>query len=465
MEPDLRKAVDAAVSAESSSGRRGLHLVVMGHVDAGKSTLMGRLLADLGNVSQKEVHKNQKEAAQAGKASFSWAWVLDERPEERARGVTVDVAIARFNTPGHDITLLDAPGHRDFVPNMISGAAQADAALLLVDGSPGGFEAGFKGEGSAAGGVTGFGESAPGGQTQEHAQLARSLGVEQMAVVISKLDTCEYSQDRFEYIKSQLLPFLKSVGFKESLLQWLPAVGPEGQNLLKPPTEQRLASWWKGPTLVQAIDKFTPKPRNTGLPLRVPVHDVTKARQGAGVVVGGKVEAGALVPGSKVLVVPGYETATVRSLEVNGQDHAPLALSGDSADITLTGIDPSALHAGAVLCHSEFPVHLAYKFTVQVLVLQVPVPILKGHAVTIHAHTAREAGVISGLLGLCDSKTGQHRQHKPRCLLSGQTALIEVTPVRPIPLEVFSDVKALGRIALREGGRTVAVGVVTAILE
>ncbi|WIA29533.1 hypothetical protein OEZ86_012032 [Tetradesmus obliquus] len=469
MEADLARDVDAALAGEAGVGRRGLHLVVMGHVDAGKSTLMGRLLSELGQVSQKEVHKNQKESAQAGKASFSWAWVLDERPEERARGVTVDVAVARFNTPGHSITLLDAPGHRDFVPNMISGAGLADAALLLVDGSPGGFEAGFYGEGAAAGGAAaGFGglgpDTPPGGQTQEHAQLARSLGVEQLAVVISKLDTCDYSQERFEYIRSQLLPFLKTVGFRESSVQWLPAVGPAGQNLVAPPSEPLLLRWWQGPTLVQAIDAFKPKPRNTGAPLRMPVHDVFKARQG-GVCVGGKLEGGALKPGSKLLLVPGYEAAVVKSLEVNGQDHAPLALAGDSADVLLSGIDASALHAGAVLCHPEFSVHLAVKFTVQVLVLQVPLPILKGHAVTIHAHTAREAGVISALLGLCDSKTGQHRQHKPRCLLSGQTALVEVTPVRPMPLERFADVKALGRVALREGGRTVAVGVVTSINE
>jgi translation elongation factor EF-1alpha len=255
--------------------------------------------------------------------------VRDERPDERARGVTVDVALARFVTPRHDVTLLDAPGHRDFVPNMISGAALADAALLLVDGSPGGFEAGFStpqgpaaaaaaalvGAGAGGGGAG----AAGGGQTREHAQLARSLGVEQLAVVISKLDTCGYSQvraacgvlagaacqccarhpdlrrmppdrpatpprcprppaawlctrvartanrqERFTAIQAQLLPFLKSVGFKDSCVQWMPAVGPAGQNLREPPSEPALAAWWRGPTLVQAIDAFVPKPRNTG---------------------------------------------------------------------------------------------------------------------------------------------------------------------------------------------------------
>lgn len=313
------------------------------------------------------------------------------------------------------------------------------------------------------GGMPGQG-AAVGGQTKEHAQLARSLGVEQLAVVVSKLDTCDYSQDRFEYIRAQLLPFLKSAGFKERAIQWLPAVGPAGQNLKEPPTEPLLKSWWKGPTLVQAIDAFVPKPRNTGAPVRLPVQDVFKGRQG-GVCCGGKLEGGALKLGSKVLVVPGHAVATVKSLDVNGQDHAPLAMAGDSADLLLSGVDASALHSGCVLCHPEFPVRLAVKFIAQVLVLDVGLPLLKGHAVTIHAHTAREAGVISHLMALCDAKTGEPTKQRPRCLTSGQTALIEVTPVRPVPLEAFSDLKALGRVALREGGRTVAVGVVTRIHE
>eukprot|EP00798_Chlamydomonas_sp_ICE-L_P023983 gene23983-9558_t len=222
MEPDLSRAVHVLEHGHSDvDSRQGLHLIVLGHVDAGKSTLMGRLLHDLGVLGKKEAHKNAKESAQAGKASFSWAWALDERPEERSRGVTVDIALHRFQTRRFNVTLMDAPGHRDFVPNMISGATQADAALLLVDGSIGGFEAGFN-----------AGVGGDHGQTREHAQLARSLGVEQLAVVVSKLDMCDYSQDRFNHIKAAMLPFLtKTCGFKESALQWLPAVGPAGQNL------------------------------------------------------------------------------------------------------------------------------------------------------------------------------------------------------------------------------------------
>ncbi|GBF90939.1 hypothetical protein Rsub_03794 [Raphidocelis subcapitata] len=463
MEADLSRDVDAALAAELSGGagqRSSLHLVVAGHVDAGKSTLMGRLLHELGLVSQKEAHKNLKEATQAGKASFSWAWVLDERPEERARGVTVDIAMARFATPRFNVTLLDAPGHRDFVPNMISGAAQADAALLVVDGSIGGFEAGF---GAAASHGGGGGGAPTAGQTREHAQLIRSLGVEQVVVVITKLDTCGCSQERFDAIKAQLLPFLRSCGFKEASLQWLPAAAPSGQNLVAPPDDAKLAAWWRGPTLVQAIDAFVHHGRNAGLPLRLPIHDVTRTKAGA-LGVGGKVEAGALRVGSKVMLLPGGEVGAVKSIEVNGQP-AQLARAGDSADVQLSGIEPTSAHAGAVLCHPAFPARVAMRVEARLLLLDVPMPILKGASVTVHCHTAREEGVVSALVALLDGKTGAELRQRPRCLLKGQTALVEITPARPMVLEEFGELRGLGRLALRDGGSTLAVGIVTRVLE
>ncbi|KAK9830139.1 hypothetical protein WJX72_009959 [[Myrmecia] bisecta] len=455
MEAGLTSECEQAQQGGSGSKPK-LHLVVLGHVDAGKSTLMGRLLHDLGYVGQKVVHKTQKEAAEAGKASFSWAWVLDERPEERARGVTVDVATTRFETPQRNVTLLDAPGHRDFVPNMIAGAAQADAALLLVDGSPGGFEAGFE----PAGG--GFGSSG-GGQTREHAQLARSLGVEQVAVVVSKLDTCDFSQDRFEHIRAVLLPFLKQSGFREAAISWLPAVGLTGENLTRPPTDPLLAAWWKGPTVVGIIDSFKPTQRNTGRPLRMPIADVFKGQRG-GTAVGGKLEGGALKVGMRVAVQPSNVVGSVKSIEVDGQP-ATLAMAGDSADVTLTGIDAAALSTGSVLCHPDWPVPLVSRLEARIVVLEVQVPILKGQQVTLHAHSARETGQISHLLAALNPKTGEVTKSKPRALLKGQTALVEITPARSMCLEEYSDYRALGRIALRDGGRTVAVGIVTRILE
>ncbi|PNW73613.1 hypothetical protein CHLRE_13g565750v5 [Chlamydomonas reinhardtii] len=479
MEADLARDVAAATASESSStstsgsssgsSKPPLHLVVLGHVDAGKSSLMGRLLHDLGLVSAKEAHKFQRDAAAAGKGSFAWAWVLDERPEERERGVTMDVAMTRFATNRFAVTLLDAPGHRDFVPNMIAGAAQADAALLLVDGSPGGFEAGFS-EGS--GGLHG----APGGQTREHAALARSLGIEQMAVVVSKLDTCGYDQSRFESIRAALLPYLKSVGFKESGLQWLPAAGPLGENLVGPPQDPALKAWWGPgrPCVTDAIDAFAPRERAVSRPLRLPVSDVFKSKTGA-VVLGGKLEGGAMRPGSRVVLVPGpAQPFAVRSLEVGG-GAANLARAGDSCEVALVAhggggggggaIDPSLVAPGAVLCHADFPAVLVTKFQLRLVVLDVPVPLLRGQAVTLHAHVAREEGHLSALVALLDPRTGEEVKARPRCLTRGQSALVEVTSSRGLVLEEYAHYRALGRVALREGGRTLAVGVVTQLLE
>jgi elongation factor 1 alpha-like protein len=454
-EPDLKAACDAAIKVETTPGSKPrLHLVVLGHVDAGKSTLMGRMLYELGLIEEKTVHKAKKDAAAAGKASFAWAWMLDERPEERARGVTVDIAVTRFETSQRSVTLLDAPGHRDFVPNMIAGAAQADAALIVVDGSPGGFESGFA--------PAAPGSHIGGGQTREHAQLARSLGVQQAAVVVTKLDTCEFSQSRFEEIKAQLEPFLiTNCGFKSQALQWLPAVGPTGENLAKAPTEPNLVAWYTGATLAAAIDNFSAAHRAVDLPLRLPVAEIA-AKGNKGVVVSGKIEGGAVKIGTKVLIMPSKELATVKSVEVGGKT-APVARAGDSCDILLTGIEPSAVHAGYVVCHPDFPVPLALRFEVEIVVLDVQIPILKGQQVTLHAHAARDSGHVSRLISLLDSKTGEVVKERPRCLLKGQSARIEVTAARPIPLELFSDYKALGRVALRDAGRTLAVGIVTAV--
>ncbi|EFJ41150.1 elongation factor-like protein, partial [Volvox carteri f. nagariensis] len=447
-----------------------LHLVVLGHVDAGKSSLMGRLLHELGLVSARDAHKYQRDAAAAGKGSFAWAWVLDERPEERERGVTVDVAMTRFTTRRFSVTLLDAPGHRDFVPNMIAGAAQADAALLLVDGSPGGFEAGFS---EGTGGLHGT----PGGQTREHAALARSLGIEQMAIVVSKLDTVGYDKARFDAIRTMLLPYLKSVGFKESSLQWLPASGPLGENLVGPPQDPALAAWWSsGLSVVAAIDNFIPRERATSRPLRMPITDVFKSA----VVLGGKVEGGALRPGSKVVLVPGPgQPFTVRSLEVSGSP-SHLARASDSCEVALVGghhhgaggggggggaFDPASVAPGAVLCHPDFPAVLVTRFELRVVVLDTPVPLLRGHVVTLHAHAAREEGHITALTATLDPRTGEVVKSRPRCLTKGQIALLEVTAARGLVLEEYSEYRALGRVALREGGRTLAVGIVTRLLQ
>lgn len=456
-EKNIVSACQAALESHSKTGSKPkLHLVVLGHVDAGKSTLMGRLMYELGLIDDRTLHKSKKEAAAIGKSSFVWAWALDERPEERSRGITVDVAVAHFETPQRDIVLLDAPGHRDFVPNMIGGASQANAALLVVDGSPGGFESGFA--------LPELGNPHGGGQTREHAQLARSLGIEQIAVVITKLDECEFSPERFEEIKVQLAPYLQKCGFKDSSIQWLPAIGPTGENLKEKPKDSRLASWWSGPTVVEAIDNFVPSHRLIEKPFRMPVSEVVVRTVGkSGSTAGGKLEGGAICPGTKVMIMPGREIGIVKSVEMRGKA-VPVAMAGDNADVVLSGIEQGSINAGAVLCHPEYPVPLASRFEARVVVLEVPIPVLRGQQVTIHSHAARSDGTISKLVSLLDSKTGDTIRLNPRCLLKGQTAIVEITPNRPMPVEKYADYQALGRVALRDQGKTLAVGVITSIV-
>jgi len=449
MDAKLTKAcAEAAAGGGGGGGRHTLHLAVLGHVDAGKSTLMGRLLHDLGAVDQRTVHKHEKEAAQAGKASFSWAWLLDERPEERSRGVTVDVAVRSFKTPGFDVLLLDAPGHRDFIPNMIAGAAQADAALLLVDGSRGGFESGFEGD----------------GQTREHAQLARSLGIEQIIVVVSKLDTCDFEQQRFLDIKAAMAPFLRSCGFREEAVQWLPAVGPSGQNLTQPPTEERLRQWWDGDTLVGAIDKFSLPHRDLDRPFRMPVSEVVRSRALGGDAASGKVEAGALMAGMRVMVQPGGQIGSVKALEVNGHP-VELVRAGDAASVGLSGLDTQVLLSGtSVLCHPEWPCPIGCHVEAKLLILDVEMPIVAGQPATVHLHVSKEEGSILRLAALLDPKTGEVKKARPRCLLKGQTGIVELEFARTMCVECFCNVRPLGRIALRDQGRTIAVGIVQRVL-
>ncbi|GJP49526.1 hypothetical protein CLOM_g8726 [Closterium sp. NIES-68] len=439
---------------EDGGTKPTLHLIVLGHVDAGKSTIMGHLLHKLGRVSNKEMHRVQRDATNQGKGSFAFAWVLDESSEERARGVTMSVAMSRFETPRFNVVLLDAPGHRDFVPSMIAGTAQADAALLVIDATPGAFEAGM-------GGGQG-GEDV--GQSKEHAQIARSLGVEQLGVVVNKMDAAGFDQGEFERIKGVLGPFLtRQCGFREGSVKWVPLSGLEGENLDKPPTDDRLKKWYMGPTLLEAVDSFSPPPRALNRPLRLAIAEVLKTRGLGQAGVAGKVECGAMRPGTKVLVMPGSFLGTVKALE---RDESPVAAAwaGESADVGLQGVDANQLLPGGVLCHPDFPIPVATRVECRLLTLDLKIPLLRGTNAILHAHAAKEACRIVSLTAILDSKTGAVAKARPRAVGSNQSAIVELSLERGMCLEAYSDFRAFGRIALRDGGRTLAVGIVLRIL-
>ncbi|VAH54345.1 unnamed protein product [Triticum turgidum subsp. durum] len=433
------------LQGEDQDMPRQLNLAIVGHVDSGKSTLCGRLLHALGRISKKQMHKNEKEAKEKGKGSFAYAWAMDDSADERARGITMNVGVAYFDTKNYQVVMLDSPGHKDFVPNMISGVTQADAAVLVVDASLGSFESGM--------GVNGV------GQTKEHSQLIRSFGVENLIVAVNKMDSVEYSAERFNYVKSQLGIFLRSCGYKESAITWVPLSAMENENLVTAASDTRLSSWFHGTCLLEAIDSSAPPPRDVSRPLRLPICDVISSHVLGQVAVCGKVVCGAIGSDSKVLVMPSGELATVKIIE-RDSSRLSLARAGDNIAIGLQGIDPIHVMSGGVLCHPDYPVSVASSLELKILVLDITVPILPGLQFELHVHHAKVSASLVRIVSLLDQKTGKASAKKPRMLTARQAAIIEVKLEREVCVEEFATLKALGRVFLRSQGSTVAVGVV-----
>ncbi|KAH9515292.1 HBS1-like protein, partial [Bulinus truncatus] len=435
--------------AKRHGNKELLNLVVIGHVDAGKSTLMGHLLYQLGNVNKKTMHKYEQESKKIGKSSFAFAWVLDETDEERERGVTMDVAQTRFETEKKVITLLDAPGHKDFIPNMITGASQADVAILVINATRGEFETGFD----------------AGGQTREHALLARSLGVGQIIVAVNKMDTVDWSYDRYENITKKIGQFLtKQAGFKESDISFIPCSGLMGENLTKPSTERKLTTWYKsGTTLIQQIENLRPPVRPIDKPLRLIVSDVFKGI-GTGFNVAGRVGAGYVQPGDKILIMPLGSCATVKSVFIDDVS-ASLAFAGDHVNLTLSGVDMSSVNVGSCLCDPNCPAKSAIRIRAKIVIFNIDLPITKGYPVVFHYQAINEPALIKRLLSQLHRSTGEVIKKKPRCLVKNTSAVVEIELERPVCMELYSEFKDLGRFMLRSGGHTIAAGLVEELVQ
>ncbi|XP_070781559.1 HBS1-like protein [Enoplosus armatus] len=443
-----RQSINIKAELEKRQGGKPLlNLVVIGHVDAGKSTLMGHLLYLLGNVNKRTMHKYEQESKKAGKASFAYAWVLDETGEERDRGVTMDVGMTNFETNSKVVTLMDAPGHKDFIPNMITGAAQADVAVLVVDASRGEFEAGFE----------------AGGQTREHALLVRSLGVTQLAVAVNKMDQVNWQQERFQEIISKLGHFLKQAGFKESDVFYIPTSGLSGENLATRSSVSQLTSWFSGPSLLEQIDAFKAPQRSVDKPFRLCVSDVFKD-QGSGFCVTGKIEAGYIQTGDRILAMPPNETCTVKGITLHDE---PLdwAAAGDHVSLTVTGMDIIKIKVGCVFCDPKQPIRACTRFRARILLFNIEVPITQGFPISLHYQTVSEPATIRKLISVLHKSSGEVLKKKPKCLSKGMNAIVEIQTQRPVSLELYKDYKELGRFMLRYVGSTIAAGVVTEIKE
>jgi elongation factor 1 alpha-like protein len=400
----------------------------LGHVDAGKSTLMGRLLADLNAVDNRTIEKCRREAEKIGKGSFALAWVLDQGSEERARGVTIDIATNKFETQSTRFTILDAPGHRDFVPNMIAGASQADFAVLVIDASTGNFESGLK------------------GQTKEHALLCRSMGVQKVVVVVNKMDTVQWSKDRFDEIEQQISSFLTAAGFLPKNISFVPCSGIRGDNVIRPSDDPN-ASWYSGHSLIEALETSEPFTHSLEKPLRLTIGDVFRGGAQNPLSISGRICAGSLQIGDQVLIMPSGEKAIVKNLEVDGELNE-WAVAGQNVVLNLNDIDPIHLHSGDVICTPTSPIQNTKTFTTKVLAFDHLMPM----QVDIHRGRLHVPGRISRLVAVLDKGTGAVAKKKPKIIPPGTVARIIVEMEKPVPLE------APARIVLRAAGGTVAAG-------
>ncbi len=425
----------------SSKEKPHLNLVVIGHVDHGKSTLVGHILYRLGLVDQKTLQMLEEEAKKKGKETFKYAWLLDKLKEERERGVTIALTYMKFETRKYIFTIIDAPGHRDFIKNMITGASQADAALLVVSARKGEFEAGMS----------------PEGQTREHAILAKTMGINQLIVAVNKMDATEppWSQKRYEQIKTVLGKFLKSLGYDISKIPFIPVSAWTGDNLIERSPNM---PWYDGPTLVEALDMLTPPPKPIDKPLRIPIQDVY-AISGVGTVPVGRVETGVLKVGDKVVFMPPAKVGEVRSIETH---HVRIekAEPGDNIGFNVRGISKRDIRRGDVAGHLDKPPTVAEEFTARVFIIWHPTAITVGYTPVLHVHTASVACRIVEIKAKLDPRTGKVVEENPQFLKMGDAAIVRFKPIKPLVIEKYSEIPPLGRFAMRDMGKTIGIGVV-----
>jgi len=433
------------------------NIVVIGHVDSGKSTTTGHLIYNCGGIDKRTIEKFEKEAQEMGKGSFKYAWVLDKLKAERERGITIDIALWKFETPKFYVTIIDAPGHRDFIKNMITGTSQADCGVLIIAAGTGEFEAGIS----------------KNGQTREHALLAYTLGVKQLIVGVNKMDSTEppYSGARFDEITKEVQSFIKKVGYNPAAVAFVPISGWHGDNMLEPSTNMGWYKGWevtrkegnaKGTTLLEALDSIIPPARPTDKPLRLPLQDVYKIG-GIGTVPVGRVETGIIKPGMVVTFAPNCLTTEVKSVEMH-HESLPEAVPGDNVGFNVKNVSVKDIKRGYVASDSKNkPAFAAKDFTAQVIVLNHPGQICNGYSPVLDCHTAHIACKFNEIKEKVDRRTGKATETNPKAIKSGDAAIVELVPSKPMCVEAFSEFPPLGRFAVRDMRQTVAVGVIKSV--
>ncbi|CAE6526733.1 unnamed protein product [Rhizoctonia solani] len=447
-----------------------VNVVVIGHVDSGKSTTTGHLIYKCGGIDKRTIEKFEKEAAELGKGSFKYAWVLDKLKAERERGITIDIALWKFETPKYMVTVIDAPGHRDFIKNMITGTSQADCAILIIAGGTGEFEAGISKD----------------GQTREHALLAFTLGVRQLIVAVNKMDTTKWSEDRFNEIIKETSNFIKKVGYNPKTVAFVPISGWHGDNMLEESPNMPWYKGWtkenksgavKGKTLLDAIDAIEPPVRPSDKPLRLPLQDVYKIG-GIGTVPVGRVETGVIKAGMVVTFAPTNVTTEVKSVEMH-HEQLEAGNPGDNVGFNIKNVSVKDIRRGNVASDSKNdpakeaasfnaqvindPAKEAASFNAQVIVINHPGQIGAGYAPVLDCHTAHIACKFAELIEKIDRRTGKAIEQNPKFIKSGDAAIVKLVPSKPMCVETYNEYPPLGRFAVRDMRQTVAVGVIKAV--
>ncbi|EQD29221.1 translation elongation factor EF-1, subunit alpha [mine drainage metagenome] len=409
-----------------------MNLIFIGHVDHGKSTTVGRLLYETKAISERDLARYKEITQQLNRPTFEFAFVMDSLKEERERGITIDIAHREFQTGKYYFTIIDAPGHRDFVKNMITGASQADAAVLVV---------------SAPDGVM--------AQTREHAILASVLGIKQLIVGINKMDMVKYDQNKYNDAKKAATDLLKPLGFKTDSILFIPYSAQMGDNVSSKPANM---PWYSGPNLLEALDTFTVPVKPLDKPLRLPIQDVFSI-SGFGTVPVGRVETGVMKIGDQVIIMPSGIKTEIKSIEEHHQQ-LQKAEPGDNVGFNVKGVEKKDIKRGDVIGPTSNPPTVVTEFKAQIVVLQHPNVIARGYTPVFHVHTAQIACTITDILEKKDIKTGQTIEQNPETIKTGDAAIVIVKPTKPLVIEKFSDFQPLGRFAIRDMGQTIAAGVV-----
>ena len=410
-----------------AKAKEHLNLAFIGHVDHGKSTLVGHLLLKAGAIAEQQLDEGEDK----------FRFVMDKLGEERERGVTIDLAHQKFSTNKYDYTVVDCPGHRDFVKNMITGASQADAAVLVVAANDGVMP-----------------------QTKEHMFLSMTLGIKQLIIAVNKMDMVDYSEDRFNEVKDEVSDLLRSIGRDPASTPFIPMSAFEGDNIKELSDNM---SWYKGSPLMDELDKLVPPEKPVDLPLRIPIQDVYSIT-GVGTVPVGRVETGIMKQGDNVIFEPAGVSGEVKSIEMHHETF-PEAEPGDNIGFNVRGVGKNDIRRGDVAGHTDSAPTVAREFKAQIVVLQHPGVITVGYTPVFHCHTSQVACTFLELMQKLNPATGAVDEENPDFLKTGNAAIVKIKPTKPMCLENAKEIPQMGRFAIRDMGQTVAAGLCIEITE